>query len=159
MLEKHVNFCHPTTHKAPQKMGQFFSDLNSVWTKQFKIPFEFVSIRCICRDAIFIPQGFGGIGEVQFVIPRGSGKLKLIPRVSGSGFEEFRGVFCFKFEVNLKFLLIEKIFFLIFFFKSKEYYDFSWLEMTKLRELTKSVLKTTRYSGDHTFICKKIQKN
>ena len=55
--------------------------------------------------AIFIPRGFG---EWQFVIPRGSGKLKPIPRVLGSG--EFWGVFYFRFEVNLKFLLIEKIF-------------------------------------------------
>ena len=52
----------------------------------------------------FHSSGIRGIVEWQFVIPQGSGKLKPIPRVSGSGFGEFRGVFCFRFEVNLNLL-------------------------------------------------------
>ena len=51
-----------------------------------------------------------GIGEWQFVISRGSSKLTPIAQVLGLGCGEFRGVFCFRFEVNLKFVFIEKIF-------------------------------------------------
>ena len=65
-----------------------------------------------CRDAnssmIVIPWGFRESGN-------GSGKLKPIPRVSGPGSGKFRGVFYFRFEVNLKFLSIKKNFFRIFF--------------------------------------------
>ena len=39
---------------------------------------------------------------MQFVIPRGSGKLKPIPRVLGWGSGKFRGVFHLRFEDNLK---------------------------------------------------------
>ena len=51
------------------------------------------------------------LGEWQFVIPQGSGKLKPIPWGSG----EIRGVFCFRFGVDLKFLFIEKFFFIFIF--------------------------------------------
>ena len=50
-----------------------------------------------------------GIGEWQFVIPWGLGKLKPIPRVLGSG------SICFRFEVNLEFIYIEKNFLWKFF--------------------------------------------
>ena len=48
-----------------------------------------------------IPRQFSFLGE--------SGKLKPLPRVSGA--REFLGVFCARFEVNLKFLFNEIFFF------------------------------------------------
>ena len=57
----------------------------------------------------FHSSGIQGIQEWQFVFPWGSGKLKSGFRVWGLG--EFWGVFCFRFEVNLKFLFIEKNYF------------------------------------------------
>ena len=64
------------------------------------------AVRDANSPAIFIPRGFGdsGNGETKTYSP---------------DFWEFRGVVCFRFEVNLKFLLIEQIF-LKLSFNSKE---------------------------------------
>jgi hypothetical protein len=65
----------------------------------------------VIRDAnslaIFIPRGFGesGNGNCHSL---GTGKLKPISRVLSSGFGGILGSFCFKFEVNLKFIFVEK---------------------------------------------------
>ena len=66
------------------------------------------------RHLIFFCNFGDTLPTHKFVIPRGSGKLKTISRVSGLGFGEFRGVFCFRFKFNLK----------LFFSKSKEIDDF-----------------------------------
>ena len=62
--------------------------------------------------AIFIPRGFEELGNGNLLFLRDWGKQNLFPGLQVRGSGEFRGVFCFRFEVNLKFLFLEKRFFL-----------------------------------------------
>ena len=64
---------------------------------------------CSMQLGMPIPRQFSFLGD------SGNGETKTY----SPDFGEFRGVVCFRFEVNLKFLLIEKIF-LKLFFNSKE---------------------------------------
>ena len=108
MLEQSMQTKRPSSHCHKGHKTDQPGGCNSQIQKQNQGKFLCHLIRDANSPAIFIPRRFG---EWQFVIPWGSGKLKPIPRVSGSGFGEFWGVFCFRFEVNLKVLFIEEIFF------------------------------------------------
>ena len=102
----------------------------------------------------FHTSGIWGIRKWQFVILRGSRKLKPISR--GSGLEYFWGVSISDLNSILNFFFIEKNFFRIFFGNQKN----NMIRIDKIvRKLTKLVLKTTRYRGKHIIFCKKFQNS